>query len=165
MVKKLKYYVKEIILFIVIITIFANALSLYKSHGLNNADLSLADIYLTNNENYSLKNDRPTLVHIWAIWCPTCKVEASNIQTLSKSYEVLTIAVKSGSNSDINNWLKANGYDYNVVNDQTGFISANFKVAVFPTTLIYDKNKKLVFSDVGYTSTWGLFLRMWWASL
>lgn len=146
-------------------TVLANAISLYKSRGLSDSDLSLTSVHLTNNKEYKLSTTKPTLVHIWAIWCPTCKVEASNIQTLSKDYEVLTIAVKSGSNHDINSWLKENKYDFNVINDQNGFISSKFNVSVFPTTLIYNKNKEIVFSDVGYTSTWGLYLRMWYAAL
>ena len=84
---------------------------------------------------------------------------------MSKNYNVLTIAVKSGSNDDIIQWLDENNYDFNVVNDESGFIASNFHISVFPTTLIYDKDKNLVFSDVGYTSTWGLMLRMWWSSL
>lgn len=162
---KIKHYIKEIALFIIIITIASNAISLYKSSDLNKDPLNLTNISLHNGSKYILSSSKPTLIHVWAIWCPTCKIEASNIQTLSNHYDVLTIAVKSGSNNDIQSWLKENEYTFNVVNDSSGFVASNFNVSVYPTTLIYDKNKKLVFSDVGYTSTWGLFLRMWWASL
>jgi hypothetical protein len=51
-----------------------------------------------------------------------------------------------------------------VINDSSGFISSEFNIAAFPTTFIYDKEKNLVFSEVGYTSTLGLWLRMLWAS-
>jgi len=165
MKKKLKYYIKEVFVFAIIMIIFANAISLYKSSTLNKKALSLTNITLINGDKYLLSNTKPTLVHFWAIWCPTCKVEASNIQEVSKRYNILTIAVKSGTDYDIQQWLKENNYDYNVINDRSGFLSSNFKIGVFPTTLIYDKDKNLVFSDVGYTSTWGLMLRMWWASL
>ena len=165
MLKKIKHYLKEIILFIVFITISANIISLYKSSDLNKEALSITNITLLDGSKYHLSNTKPILIHFWATWCPTCKLEASNIQTIYNNYEVVTIAVKSGSNEDINRWLKENDYDFNVVNDQSGFISSNFNISAFPTTFIYDKDKKLVFSDVGYTSTWGLILRMWWASL
>ena len=39
-----------------------------------------------------------------------------------------------------------------------------FNISVFPTTIIYDKNRDIVFSDVGYTTTPGLCLRMKWAN-
>lgn len=165
MKNKIKHYIKEVAIFIVIMAVIANIISIYKSRDLNNSQLSLTNINLTNKEQYSLATDSPILIHIWATWCPTCKVEASNIQTLSESYNVLTIAVKSGSDIELNNYLKDNNFDFNVVNDKNGLLASNFNVSVFPTTLIYDKDKNLVFSDVGYTSTWGLFLRMWYASL
>ncbi len=165
MKEKIKRYTKEIITFFIIMTILANIISLYKSSDLNNEALSLTNIFLINDSKYELPQEKPILVHIWALWCPTCKVEASNIQTLSEHYNVLTIAVKSGSNDDINNYMKENDYTFNVVNDKSGFLASDFRVGAFPTTFIYDKDKKLVFSDVGYTSTWGLIIRMWWASL
>ena len=162
---RIKHYLKEILLFIIMITVLANGISLYKSSYLNQEALHLASITLHDGLKYMLDDTKPTLIHVWAIWCPTCKIEASNIQTLSNHYNVLTIAVKSGSNDDIQTWLQENNYTFKVINDSNANLASHFNVSVFPTTLIYDKNKKLVFSDVGYTSTWGLFLRMWWASL
>jgi thiol-disulfide isomerase/thioredoxin len=144
-------------------TLLANILSLYKSSDLPKSALTLVNIKLIDNKSYVL-NNKPLLVHFWATWCPTCKLEASNIQMLSKHYEVLTIAVKSGSDADIKQYLKENDLDFNVINDSSGFISSEFNIAAFPTTFIYDKEKNLVFSEVGYTSTLGLWLRMLWAS-
>ncbi len=118
---------------------------------------------LLNNTQYSLPKDKIIMIHFWATWCPSCKLEASNIQKISEHYEVLTIAYKSGSDEEIKKYLKDNQLNYNVVNDNDGHITSKFDISVFPTTIIYDKNKNIVFSDVGYTSTLGLYLRMWWA--
>ena len=166
MIKKIKHYIKEIAIFLVVMTVFANIISLYKSSDLSQKPFSLTNIQLINGGEFIFPHaKKPLLVHFWATWCPTCKVEASNIQTISQNFEVLTIAVKSGSNEELQLWLKKNNYDFKVVNDNSGFISSNFKIAAFPTTFIYNKDKEIVFSDVGYTSTWGLWFRMWWASL
>ena len=162
---RLKHYLKEIAIFIVVMTIFANILSIYKSSDLNNEALTLNSITLMNNELYSFKEDKPILIHFWATWCPTCKLEASNIEMISKQYEVISVAVNSGSNKEIQNYLNENGFTFKVVNDQQSIYSSEFKIAAFPTTFIYDKNRNLVFSEVGYTSTIGLYFRMLWASL
>jgi len=162
---KLKKYFKETLIFIVVMILFSNGLSLYKSMSLNKDQFSLTNINLINKEVYKRDEQKPLLVHLWATWCPTCKIEAQNIQTLSEHYNVLTIAVKSGSDDDINRWLLENNYTFNVLNDSSGFVASHFNLSVFPTTFIYDRNNQLVFTEVGYTSTWGLFLRMWWASL
>ena len=165
MKEKIKHYIKEIILFIIIMIIASNAISLYKSSSLNKEKLSLTNVTLIDNTPYNFSSTKPTLVHIWAIWCPTCKLEASNIQYISKHFNVLTIAYKSGTDKDLKEWLKTNNYDFNVVNDESGFISSHFNIQAFPTTFIYNKNKELVFSDVGYTSTISLYLKMLWSDI
>ena len=162
---RVKHYLKEIAIFVIIMTIFANIISLYKSSDLNSEALNLNSVTLMNNELYSFKDDKPVLIHFWATWCPTCKVEASNIETLSKEYDVITIVVNSGSNKDIQGYLDENAFTFKVVNDQDSMYASKFKIAAYPTTFIYDKNRDLVFSEVGYTSTIGLYLRMWWAGI
>lgn len=104
------------------------------------------------------------MLHIWATWCPICKVEADNINRVSKYYEVITIAVDSESDYEIHKYLKEHDLDFKVINDNKNIIANKLNTHVFPTTLIYDKNQKLVFSEVGYTSSFGLFIRMLWVS-
>lgn len=153
---KLKHYTKEILSLIIIITVLANIISYYKSTDLNKTKLDLKGISIAKN--------KPILIHFWATWCPTCSIEASNIQTISEHYEVLTIAVDSGDDQNINNYLKKHDLNFKVINDKNSIYSKQFNISVFPTTLIYDKNKNIIFSEVGYTSTIGLMVRMWWAN-
>ena len=162
---RVKHYLKEIAIFVIVMTIFANIISIYKSSDLNSEALKLNSVTLMNNELYTFTNDKPILIHFWATWCPTCKLEAPNIQTISEQYNVVTIAVNSGSNKDIKEYLDENNFTFNVVNDQDSTYSSEFKIAAYPTTFIYDKNRDLVFSEVGYTSTVGLYFRMWWAGI
>ena len=158
------HYTKEILLFAVVMTLFANAISLYKSQDLSKDKLELTTARLINNTLYDFPTDRPIMLHIWATWCPVCKVEADNIQRLSEHYEVVSIAVNSGSDYEIANYLKENGLNFKVINDKDGYLAQKLNVAVYPTTFIYDKNKNLVFSEVGYTSSFGLFGRMLYSS-
>lgn len=162
---RVKHYLKEIALFIIVMTVFANIISIYKSSDLNSKALKLRSVTLMNNELYSFRNNKPILIHFWATWCPTCKLEASNIELISKQYDVITIAANSGSNREIQEYLDENNFTFKVVNDEESIYANNFKIAAYPTTFIYDKDRNLVFSEVGYTSTIGLYLRMWWASL
>ena len=160
---KIIKYLKEIILFILLLSIASNVLSLYKSRSLNHEPLQISAVHLIDNQTYTFPNAKPVLIHFWATWCPTCKLEASNIELLSKYFEVVTVAVKSGNDDEIKAWLDENGYSYNVVNDSDALLASKFNLNVFPTTFIYDKDGNLAFSEVGYTSTLGLWLRMIWA--
>ncbi len=167
MKNKFIHYAKEIVIFVIVMSVIANIISFYKSTDLNNEPLSSMNLTLIDNTNYKIDNSttsKPLLIHIWATWCPTCKLEAKNIQIISQDYEVVSIAVKS-SKSDIQDYMLENDFNFKVVVDEDGSLASRFNIAVFPTTFIYDKNKKVVFSEVGYTSTFGLYLRMWWAGL
>ncbi len=165
MKEKIKKYIKEIVTFFIFMTILANIISLYKSSDLNKEALQNISITLLNQEQYSYPENKPILIHFWATWCPTCKLEASNIQTISEHFDVLSIAVNSGDNSDIKKYMYDHDLNYKVLNDTNGFFAKEFNIAAYPTTFIYDKNRNLIFSEVGFTSTLGLWLRMWWASL
>ncbi|WP_457744351.1 redoxin domain-containing protein [Sulfurimonas sp.] len=165
MQSKIKHYFKEILYFIVTMTILANGISLYKSQSLSNAPLNLSSVKLINNSIYTIDTTKPILINFWATWCPTCKLEAGNINLLAKKYQIITIAVQSGSDLEIQKYLHDHNYTYKVINDRDSTLARKFKIAGFPTTFIYDKNNNLVFKEVGYTSTVGLWLRILWATL
>lgn len=157
---KIKKYTKEILIFIVLVGVFTNGLSYYKSLDLNKNKLNMMTMKLLDGTNYIMPRNKPILVHFWATWCPTCKLEAPNIEKISKDYEVITIAVQSGSKENIQNYLKKHKLSFRVVNDLDGFYAQKFNIQTFPTTLIYDQDKNLKFSEVGYTTTAGLYARM-----
>ncbi len=161
---KILHYLKEILFFVIFITILANIVSLYKSQNLNSAPLTLKSLKLIDGSIYKIDENKPILIHLWATWCPTCKLEAANIERISKSFNVVTFAVNSGNDAEIQNYLQKRDLHFKVVNDKDGLYARDFKIAGYPTTFIYDKDKNLIFSEVGYTSTIGLYLRMWWAS-
>jgi thiol-disulfide isomerase/thioredoxin len=164
-IEKIKKYTKEIVGFIIVLTLIANIVSYYKSTSLNKNRLELTSVTLLNNTQYTISKEKPILIHFWATWCPICSIEASNIQYISEKFEVITIAVDSTSKKEIQNYLEKNNLDFKVVNDLDKQYAKKFNISVFPTTFIYDKNRNLVFSEVGYSSTFGLYLRMIWASL
>ena len=160
MKEKLKKYSKEALVFIVVLSVALNAMSYYRSLDLNKNRLDIDTFTLLDNTKYIVNKDKPLIVHFWATWCPTCKFEAPNIEKISKDYEVITVAVQSGSKKQIQEYLKEHNLSFNVVNDIDGVYSKKFNIKAFPTTLIYDKQKNLKFSEVGYTTTAGLYSRM-----
>ena len=163
--KKFFHYLKELVFVVIFMSIVANLLSLYKSQTLNKEPLQLRKFKLIDNSTYTLDPTKPIIIHFWATWCPTCKLEASNIEYLSKYYNVITIAVNSGSDYEIYNYLQEHNLHFKVVNDKDSGLSQLFKIQGYPTTFIYDRKQNLRFSEVGYTSTLGLFSRMLWCDL
>jgi thiol-disulfide isomerase/thioredoxin len=115
------------------------------------------EVKLLDGSSYSIKEGKPLVIHFWATWCPTCKLEVSNIQAVSEHYDVLTIAVNSG---DIKKYMGNSTLTCRVVNDLEGKLAKQFHVEAFPTTFIYNGKGKLKFTEVGYTTTAGLLARL-----
>jgi thiol-disulfide isomerase/thioredoxin len=160
MKNKIKKYVKEGVLLVLFLIIAMNGLSFYKSLDLNKEKLDTNSFILLDGSEYKLVKDKPLVIHFWATWCPICEVEAPNIQKLSEDFEVITIAVQSGTKNEIQEYLDKQKLNFKVVNDEDGYHSRKFNIKAFPTTFIYDKNRDLKFSEVGYTSTIGLYARV-----
>ena len=125
------------------------------------------DIYaynLTDIKNETIEfneyKDEPLIVHFWGTWCPTCKLEASNLETLSEKYNVISIAVNSGTNEVIQAYMDDHKLDYPVINDAKGALAQKFNIGVYPTTLIYNAKGELKFTEVGYSTTLGLQARI-----
>ena len=161
---KLKKYIKEILGFIIILFIASNAVSYFKSTDLNKEPLQEKTFTLLDDSKYIVQ-DKPLLIYVWATWCPVCKFQSPNIQSLSDDYQVLTIAVQSGNEYAIEEYLQKEEYNFKVINDESGRLASSFNVNVYPTTFIYDKKHTLKFTDIGYTSTLSLYLKMFLANL
>lgn len=163
--KKILGWAKELLISAIIIVVILNIVSFLKKPELASDTLPQFELVSTTQKTISSQNykDKPLMIHFWATWCPACKLEASNIERLSKEYQVITVAVNSGSDDEINLFLEEYKLNYDVINDNEGKFASQFSISSFPTTFIYDTDGEIKFSEVGYTSTLGLKLRMWLA--
>jgi len=151
---------KELVKGAVLLFIFSNIISYFLKPKLASTRLPQLEVTLLDGSNYSPKEGKPLVVHFWATWCPTCKLEISNIETVSHEYEVLTIAVNSGDNEKLKAFMTEKDLSFRVVNDRDGVLAKQFNIEAYPTTFIYDASGELKFTEVGYTSTVGLFARV-----
>ena len=156
----IKSIIKELVIGAVAIFILSNIMSYIRKPELSSTQLPQVEVTLLDSSFYTLEKGKPIVIHFWATWCKVCKLEAQNIETLSKQYEVLTIAVNSGENDKLEAYLKERGLTFKVLNDVDGSWAKQFKVEVFPTTFIYDGSGELKFTEVGYTTTAGLLARL-----
>ena len=162
-----KKILKEIAIMALMILVISNVLSYVRKPDLQDSQLPKIQKLLISGEQFNSETyeGKPLLIHFWATWCPTCKAEADNIQRLSKYYDVITFAVKSSDDEAVRAYMDERGFNYKVINDEDGKWARTFNVEGYPTTFIYAGNGELSFSEVGYTSSMGLFIRMWWAGL
>lgn len=157
---KLQSIVKEIFIGAIILFVVSNMISYMRKPTLASNQLPRLDVQLLDGTQFVKHEAKPIVIHFWATWCPTCKLEAPNIERISKTYEVLSIAVNSGEDAKIKAYMAERKLTFKVVNDKEGKWAEQFNVEVYPTTFIYDAKGELKFSEVGYTTTAGLLARL-----
>jgi len=157
---KIKAFFKEILITILLVFLISNIISYLRKPSLDSNILPSIELRLLDKTLFKPIANKALVIHFWAKCCPTCKIEAYNIQNISKSYEVLSIAVNSGTDEEIQAYMKAKHLNFRVYNDKDGSFAKQFKVQAYPTSFIYNSKGKLKFSEVGYTSTAGLLARL-----
>jgi len=150
----------EIVKLLVLLFILSNIMSYLRQPELDSIHLPKIDAQLLDGNIFTVEEGKPLVLHFWATWCPTCKVEAANIESVSKNYNVLTIAVSSGSDEKVEAYMQEHELTFKVLNDTEGMWAKQFKVEAYPTTFIYDAKGELRFTEVGYTTTAGLLGRV-----
>ncbi|MEJ2394312.1 MAG: protein disulfide oxidoreductase [Candidatus Thiodiazotropha sp.] len=123
------------------------------------------DGQLLDGRAFSLqsRSQGPLLVYFWASWCPVCGLTSGHIDSLAEKQNVLTIAMQSGAPSEISTYLSDKALNFPVMADPNGEIARRWGVRGVPTLYILDRQNRIRFVTVGYTSSVGLALRMWLA--
>lgn len=94
---------------------------------------------------------KTVFLNFWATWCPPCREEMPNIESIYKEYgenknEVVILGVAApslgneGSTEDIIKFLKDNGYSFPVLFDNGGKVMNSYNISALPTTFIIDKD-------------------------
>ncbi len=106
---------------------------------------------------------KPTLLYFFADWCPICKIQHPVISAINEDFDVLGVAMQSGDRANIIKYIKAQGIEFNVINDATGEISKSYGVNGVPAVFIIDEAGQIKFSTRGYATEAGLRSRIWLA--
>jgi peroxiredoxin len=116
-------------------------------------------------QRFSLQQFRgqPAVVHFWATWCPVCELEQGMVETAAARVPMITVAMQSGSPAEVRAYLQQQGVDYPVVNDDRGWLAAQYGVKAVPASFILDDEGRVRFATRGYTTGWGVRLRLWLA--
>ena len=118
-------------------------------------------------ETFDLSNiQEPTLIHIWATWCPICGVTQGSVESVANDYNVINIATQSGDDQALFEYAKANEMNTAmIVNDANGQLMSLFGSKAVPADFIIAPGGEIQFVEVGFTSELGLRIRLWWAGL
>ncbi len=135
----------------------------YQSRPLVSGDAPLLAAVSVSGERVDLLDLRgePVLVHFWASWCPTCKLEEGSIDALSRDYQVVTVAMQSGGAREIADYLRGRDLGFDAIADPDGEIANGWGVRGVPASFVLDARGEIRFRAVGYTPGIGLRGQLW----
>lgn len=121
-------------------------------HTIDGRDLTLAE----------LSEKKPLLVWFWSSSCSSCHDTVPMMMWLNNNRtNVLTVASRSGNDISIVRYLNGHHLTLPVVNDSGGVLAARWQVSSTPTLIIVAKGQ-VVSTTSGWTSSAGIWLRLWW---
>lgn len=91
-------------------------------------------------------------------------MQEPTITGLQQDHPVLTVAMQSGQTAQVARLLQERRLPWTTAVDPDGNIAGALGVHAVPTILVMDAQGNVTGSSVGYTSAWGMRLRLWWAN-
>lgn len=106
---------------------------------------------------------RAVALHVWAEWCPICRMEEGSISSLQADWPVLTIAMRSGEAAQVARVLEQRQLPWLAAVDADGSLSAGYGLKSVPAFIVLDPQGNIRHASVGYTTSVGMRLRLWLA--
>lgn len=109
-----------------------------------------------------LNADTPQLVYFWGSWCHICKTTNPKVNELAKTHPVVSVAVSSGDDGELGQYMHQKNYTFNTINDNDSTVFHAWQGQVTPSYVIV-KNGQAVQGFVGIQPLWVLRARLWLA--
>ena len=94
---------------------------------------------------------RPTLVNVWATWCPTCKAEHAELVKIAETTDLQMIGINyKDDRLKAIDWLAQHGNPFDkILEDPEGDLGIELGVYGAPETFILDRGGSIVYKRVG----------------
>ncbi|RKX80043.1 MAG: TlpA family protein disulfide reductase [Spirochaetes bacterium] len=108
-----------------------------------------------DGENRSLSSYHGKLVFLnfWATWCPPCREEMPAMENLHRQLKEEAFAMVGvnlqESLQTVKDFIKQNGYTFEILMDSSGKIGGTYGVRSIPTTYLIDKNGIVLAGIIG----------------
>ena len=100
--------------------------------------------------NMDLYKGKTIFINFWATWCKPCLQEMPSIQRakeMMKNEDIVFLFASDETAEQIEGFKSVHDYDFNYVRAEN---LEELNIMALPTTFIFDKKGKLVFSEMGY---------------
>jgi peroxiredoxin len=118
--------------------------------GRQQADFTLTDL---QGKNWNLKEQRGkvVLVNFWATWCPPCRKEMPDLESLYTQFKdqgFVVLAISDEEAAKVTPFLAERSITYPVLLDPGRKVNEQFEVEGIPKSFVYDRDGKLVAQSI-----------------
>jgi len=110
------------------------------------ADFTLKDLH-GKKVTLSELRGKIVMVNFWATWCPPCRAELPELDSLYTHFQSQGLVVLSITDEDVfkaNSFIAPTGYHPTVLIDSNGDVHKQFHIEGIPRTFVFDRQGKLV---------------------
>jgi peroxiredoxin len=133
-------------------TEFSAAMSKLEEQDRNRekANFTLTDL---SGKNWTLKDLRGkvVLLNFWATWCPPCRKEMPDLETLYRRFEpqgFVILGISDEEAAKVKPFIEQQGITYPVLLDPGRKVNELFQIQGIPKTFVYDREGKIVAQSI-----------------
>ena len=114
------------------------------------ADFTLSDLH---GKSWRLKDlqGKVVLVNFWATWCPPCRKEMPDLQSLYSRFQeqgFVVLAISDEKAAKVTPFITERAITYPVLLDPGRKVNGLFQIEGIPKSFVYDRNGKLVAQSI-----------------
>lgn len=97
------------------------------------------------------------LLNLWATWCGPCRYEIPELQKMhdqygARGFKVIGVSLDDTGADTVRQFVSEHKMTYPIVLDAEGKLANIFQTSVIPTTVLIDRNGKIVWKELGAIS-------------